>query len=90
MGFSGWDERKLSVTGTESLKLLAGLWFRCVHEFRMWPWRLVSAFDDNEPVHVRLQVLRDFLKCDSDHLEPGFAAPLRDVVPGTAVDIHSN
>ena len=80
VGFSGWSEMKFAVAATEAYKIVAGLWFRLVYTFSKWPWRLAKAFDLGAPREERLQICKDFLRCDPEHLEPGLARQIRGLV----------
>jgi hypothetical protein len=63
-GVSGWSEHRYTVTGTETLRILGGLFWRMIYPFKLWPYRLANLSVPGAPAADVDEIVADFLRCE--------------------------
>lgn len=77
-GIGDWSEDRVKCASVVSITIVAGLWFRTILPFTLWPWRLGRAVDPHASLEARRETSAEFFKCKAECCtDPGFGRHVR-------------
>ena len=74
-----WSTERLAISATEAMRVVAGMFYRLIHHFSLYPQKLGQLFDPDLSDADRTALVREFVHCKTGCYEGGFAGPVRSV-----------